>query len=146
MSVICRKVLLKLVLRTLTFLKRSHASTLSTWTEKIQAKTEEWATQTAIYCNTRWLQSFGTRNSSLANTKTFFLCEGNFQVQTPGAYIRRGDLTEGFLRYEFEGGLYLEGLQIFGILRLSFLGNEVSPGACFSKGPKILKSLTFSEQ
>ena len=32
-----------------------------------------------------------------------------------GAYIWRGDLTEGFLRYEF-GGLYLEGL-IFGILR-----------------------------
>ena len=26
-----------------------------------------------------------------------------------GAYIWRGDLTEGFLRYEF-GGLYLEGL------------------------------------
>ena len=31
------------------------------------------------------------------------------------AYIRRGDLTEGLLRYDF-GGLYLEGL-IFGILR-----------------------------
>ena len=31
------------------------------------------------------------------------------------AYIRRGDLTEGFLLYYF-GGLYLEGL-IFGILR-----------------------------
>ena len=33
----------------------------------------------------------------------------------PGAYIRRGDLTEGLLRYDF-WGLYLEGL-IFGILR-----------------------------
>ena len=32
-----------------------------------------------------------------------------------GAYIRRGDLTEGLLRYDF-WGLYLEGL-IFGILR-----------------------------
>ena len=34
-------------------------------------------------------------------------------MQTPGggggAYIWRGDLTEGFLHYEF-GGLYLEGL------------------------------------
>ena len=30
--------------------------------------------------------------------------EGNFQVQAPGgAYIWRGDLTEGFLRYEFGG-------------------------------------------
>ena len=52
----------------------------------------------------------------------YFLFEGNFQVQDPGgAYIWRGDLTEGFLRYEFGGayiwrGLYMEGL-IFGILR-----------------------------
>ena len=41
----------------------------------------------------------------------FFVFEGNFQVQAPGgAYIRRGDLTEGFLRYEFGelifGGAY----------------------------------------
>ena len=40
----------------------------------------------------------------------YFVFEGKFQVQVPrGAYIRRGDLTEGFLRYDF-GGLYLEGL------------------------------------
>ena len=33
-----------------------------------------------------------------------FLFEGNFHVQAPGgAYIWRGDLTEGFLRYEFRG-------------------------------------------
>ena len=32
-----------------------------------------------------------------------------------GAYIRRDDFTEDFLRYEY-GGLYLEGLN-FGILR-----------------------------
>ena len=53
----------------------------------------------------------------------YFVFEGNFQVQDApprgGAYIWRGDLTEGFLRYEF-GGLYLEGL-IFGILRYFFL-------------------------
>ena len=36
-------------------------------------------------------------------------CEGQFQVQAPrGAYIRRGDLTEGFLRYDF-GGLIFGG-------------------------------------
>ena len=41
----------------------------------------------------------------------YFAFKGKFQVQAPpGAYIRRGDLTEGFLRYEFGGGLYLEGL------------------------------------
>ena len=33
--------------------------------------------------------------------------EGNFQVQAPqGPYIRRGDLTEGFLRYDFEGLIF----------------------------------------
>ena len=42
--------------------------------------------------------------------------EGN--LPPGGAYIWRGDLKEGFLRYEF-GGLYLEGL-IFGILRYFF--------------------------
>ena len=54
----------------------------------------------------------------------YFVFEGNCHVQSPGgggAYIWRGDLTEGFLRYEFGGltfggGLYLEGL-IFGILQ-----------------------------
>ena len=33
--------------------------------------------------------------------------EGNFQVHAPGgAYIWRGDLTEGFLRYEFGGFIH----------------------------------------
>ena len=33
--------------------------------------------------------------------------EGKFQVQAPrGAYIQRGDLTEGFLRYDFGGLLF----------------------------------------
>ena len=37
----------------------------------------------------------------------YFVFEGKFQVQAPrGAYIRRGDLTEGFLRDDF-GGLIL---------------------------------------
>ena len=49
-----------------------------------------------------------------------FVFGRNFQVsRSPqgwgGAHIRRGNLTEGCLRYEF-GGLYMEGL-IFGILR-----------------------------
>ena len=39
----------------------------------------------------------------------YFVFEGNFQIQPPGgAYIWRGDLTEGFLRCEF-GGLIFEG-------------------------------------
>ena len=37
----------------------------------------------------------------------YFVFEGKFQVQAPrGAYIRRGDLTEGFLRYDFEGLIF----------------------------------------
>ena len=41
----------------------------------------------------------------------FFVLEGNFQVQAPGgAYIPRGDLTEGFLRYEFGGAYTRRGL------------------------------------
>ena len=40
----------------------------------------------------------------------YFVFEGNFPSTSPrGAYIWRGYLTEGFLRYRF-GGLYLEGL------------------------------------
>ena len=39
----------------------------------------------------------------------YVVLEGNFQVQAlGGAYVWRGDLTEGFLRYEF-GGLIFGG-------------------------------------
>ena len=41
----------------------------------------------------------------------YFVFEGNFPSTSPrggGAYIWRGDLTEGFLRYGF-GGLILGG-------------------------------------
>ena len=40
----------------------------------------------------------------------YFVFEGNFASTSPrGAYIRRGDLTEGFCVTGL-GGLYLEGL------------------------------------
>ena len=40
----------------------------------------------------------------------YFVFEGNFQVQAPQwAYIQRGDVTAGFLRYEF-GGLIFGGV------------------------------------
>ena len=59
----------------------------------------------------------------------YFVFEGKFQVQTPrGAYIWKGDLTEGFLRYDF-GGLIFEGaytwrglfLEFYGILKQSYI-------------------------
>ena len=68
-----------------------------------------------------WASLIGGRKFTVF-TLFYFVFEGNFQVQAPrGAYIWRGDLTKGFLCYEFEGayiwrGLYMEGL-IFGILR-----------------------------
>ena len=69
----------------------------------------------------------------------YLVFQGNFQVQAPwGAYIWRGDLTDGFLRYKFGGpifgrGLYMEGL-IFGILW--YFG--VVQMLCFLFTPKTL--------
>ena len=58
---------------------------------------------------------FKINGASLINGRKFtfalfyFVFEGNFRVQAPwGAYIWRGDLMEGFLRYEF-GGLIFGG-------------------------------------
>ena len=60
--------------------------------------------------------------------------EGNFPSTSPwGAYIWRGDLTEGFLRSGLRG-LYLEGL-IFGILR--YLICLTGPP------PKLIGNITF---
>ena len=51
-----------------------------------------------------------------------FVFEGNFQVQAPGrAYIRRGDLTEGILPYEF-GGLIFGGAYTWRGLFSEFYG------------------------
>ena len=47
-----------------------------------------------------------------------------FQVQSPGAYIWRGDLTEGFLRYRF-GGLIFGGAYIGRGLFSEFYGTMV---------------------
>ena len=52
----------------------------------------------------------------------YFVSEGNLQVQAcRGAYIWRGDLTEGFLRYEF-GGLIFGGAYTWRGLFLEFYG------------------------
>ena len=53
----------------------------------------------------------------------YFVFEGNCQVQAPrgGAYIWRGDLTKGFLHYEF-GGLIFGGAYTRRGLFLEFYG------------------------
>ena len=50
----------------------------------------------------------------------YFVFKSKFHVQAPwGAYIQRGDLTEGFLRYDFEGlihgGAYFLNVMIFSV-------------------------------
>ena len=62
------------------------------------------------------------------NLPFYFEFEGNFPSSSPrGAYIWRGDLTEGFFALPVWGaciwrGLYMEGL-IFGILRYAFMAS-----------------------
>ena len=57
----------------------------------------------------------------------YFVFEGNFQVQAPrGAYIWRGNLTEGFLRYEF-GGLIFGGAYTWRGLFSEFYGISSQP-------------------
>ena len=52
----------------------------------------------------------------------YFVFEGKFQLQAPqGAYIRMGDLTEGFLPYDF-GGLIFGGTYTWRGLFSEFYG------------------------
>ena len=76
--------------------------------------------QTAINCDNFWLQSFCTRNRSLRNTNIYVFYTVHFllwfilnlrvisKYKPVGTYIWRGDLTDGFLFYEF-GGLIFGG-------------------------------------
>ena len=59
----------------------------------------------------------------------YFVFEGNFPSTSPrGAYIWRGDLTEGFLRYEF-GGLIFGGAYTWRGLFSEFYGMLLKSGA-----------------
>ena len=52
----------------------------------------------------------------------YFVLEGSFSISSPqGAYIWRGDLTEGFLRYRF-GGLIFGGAYTWRGLFSEFYG------------------------
>ena len=57
---------------------------------------------------------------------SYFVFEGEFQVQaTRGAYIRRGDLTEGFLRYD-SGRLIFGGAYTWRGLFSEFYGKYIN--------------------
>ena len=72
----------------------------------------------------------------------YFVFEGKFQVQAPReSYIRRGDLTEGVLRYEF-GRLIFGGAYTWRGLFSDFdgiLGSLFSGGDGFSLSGPYLK-------
>ena len=75
-----------------------------------------------IYGGKFAFQSLIAGNKSTSFALFYYVFEGNFPRTSPrGAYIWRGDLTEGFLHYWFGEAyiwrdLYMEGF-IFGILR-----------------------------
>ena len=122
MSVICRTFLLK---------RRSYQNSAmqvlclyGIRKSKPRVKSEL-STQTAIYCDTFWLQWSGTRNSSLANEKIYVLMYscfllfwiwGQFPSTSPRRLYLEGRFNGRFFEVSSFGGLYLEGL-IFGILR-----------------------------
>ena len=57
----------------------------------------------------------------------YFVFEHNFQSTSPrGAYIWRGDLKEGFLRYRI-GGLIFEGAYTWRGLFSEFYGISLAP-------------------
>ena len=61
----------------------------------------------------------------------YFVFDGIiFKYKAPGAYIRRGHLTEGFLRYDF-GGLIFGGAYTWRGLFSEFYGNRnLEPFSC----------------
>ena len=145
MSVICCKFLLKLAQRTEIFLNLSHASTLSTWSEEIQAKTEEWATQTSTV-----LWHFD--HNHLARVIVLwqmqqFLCYGtvfalfyfefkdNFRVQAPGGLYLEGRFTGGFFALRVWGAYIIFGgaYHIFGTLRYMKKIKPSSPKSMMEK-------------
>ena len=72
-----------------------------------------------------------------------FVFEGNFQVQAPmGAYIWRGDLTKGFLRYEL-GGLIFGGA-CFRNFTVTYFKVFISSSKYFQRVKSQLFSLPLS--
>ena len=69
----------------------------------------------------------------------YFVFEGKFQVQAPqGAYIRRGNLTEGFLLHDF-GGLIFGRAYIWRGLFSKFYGtSKCEDGYIFVKRGRLM--------
>ena len=79
----------------------------------------------------------------------FFVFEGKFQVQAPrGAYIRRGDLTGGFLRYDFGGlifgGAYFRNFKVFSLEKIWI--NVSTSSSLQAEGENVLFPLGFANR
>ena len=73
-----------------------------------------------------------------------FVFEGNFPSASPrGAYIWRGDLTEGLLRYRF-GGLIFGGAYTWRGLFSEFYGTLVQSDICMKLSTQTSISFLFS--
>ena len=70
------------------------------------------------------------------------------KYKPPEAYIRRGDLTEGFLHYEFQKALYFEGLTHLGGggggTPLCDLNGDVRPDRVWFLGCFVLNGVSIS--
>ena len=101
-----------------------------------------------VFGTTRCFVLFGTLMPCLVNPNVpLLLCFTLYlrvisKYKPPGAYIRRGDLTEGFLRYEFggliHGGAYFRNFTVYIYLvpkkeeknYLCFNGTMLKPTKC----------------
>ena len=102
-SVICRKVLRNSPCKYFLYMDRENPSQ-----------------EIAMNCGTFWVQSIGTRNSSLANTETYMLLYryclvllciwGQFPSTSPWGLIFGGAISQTVFCVTSLGGLYLEGL------------------------------------
>ena len=73
----------------------------------------------------------------------YFVFEGNFPSTTPrGAYIWRGNLTEGFLHNRF-GGLIFGGAYIYRGLFLEFYGTSEQKKIEFKPRMKLNHNITY---
>ena len=86
----------------------------------------------------------------------YFVFEGNFPSTSPrGAYIWRGDLTEGFLRYQFGGlifgGAYFRNFTVFQWLpqkwgKGNWIDGELFPVLLWKTSLECAVSFTFTPE
>ena len=92
---------------------------------------------------------FAFQNRFTVFSLFYFVFECNFQVRAPrGAYIRRGDFTEGILCYEFggliHGGAYFRNFTVCDLMRFND-HRGISRFFCEQGSHSLEKSSNFRE-